>query len=353
KHLTFRRVVEVPETIINPNGNWDDESYLMHMEWTSEDQGYNYELTYGEEQHNNLSKTIFNDFFAERKINFQYNYTETIDDKEMVTDYRIEEQTAVIGGSWTNFNQPLYLQTNDENQPILPVLRVARALTLMGDVDLFGYSLLVTEGIADMLPAFDNIEGPNLFLLRTNYEYGSQKNIELAKNIEANLNNLDDVNSLSSELGVLIGANTRVTSEEFKAFWEREAAFWDFLGTYAEIGLILGAMGMIIIAARSVSERKREIGMMRSIGFSRREVMVSVALELSVVSVIGLIAGIITGILMSDSVFALIWRVPVVYPIDKFLIYILIVFGITVISAVLPGRNAARIPPSQALRYTG
>jgi ABC-type antimicrobial peptide transport system permease subunit len=86
-----------------------------------------------------------------------------------------------------------------------------------------------------------------------------------------------------------------------------------FLQIYVSFGLAIGAVGMGVISVRNVVERKREIGMMRAIGFPRKQVMLSVLLELVVLGIIGLVIGVINGLLVSVG-FANLQGNPVIIP---------------------------------------
>jgi putative ABC transport system permease protein len=109
---------------------------------------------------------------------------------------------------------------------------------------------------------------------------------------------------------------------------------------------------MGVIAVRNVSERKREIGMMRAIGFPRRQVILSVLLELVVLGIIGLIIGVINGLLVSVG-FANMQGVALVIPWEEIGVYLSIIVLIALGSGSLPAFAASRIPPAEALRYVG
>jgi predicted lysophospholipase L1 biosynthesis ABC-type transport system permease subunit len=208
--------------------------------------------------------------------------------------------------------------------------------------------------VAEKLSVFDYVKEPNLFLVKTsNGFFEDDLNQALALEIQTTLNDLDNPSSLSFRMGVLVGATTRLIHAEMAALWENEAAFWDFLATFASIGLVIGAAGMAIIAMRSVSERMREIGMMRAIGFSRSKVVYSIIIEMFFLGLFGLITGIINGLLMSYMFARNIFEVKMEIPYDVLGIYTGIILGVALLSAILPGVRASRIPPSQALRYTG
>ena len=126
----------------------------------------------------------------------------------------------------------------------------------------------------------------------------------------------------------------------------------NFLQIYVSFGLVIGALGMAIIAVRNVAERKREIGMMRAIGFPRGQVMFAVLLELFVLGIIGLIIGIVNGLLIGYGLSRL-SDTAVIVPWDTIAIYLGFITLVAVVAGALPGWFAARIPASEALRYVG
>jgi len=125
-----------------------------------------------------------------------------------------------------------------------------------------------------------------------------------------------------------------------------------FLQIYVSFGLAIGAVGMAVISVRNVAERKREIGMMRAIGFPRRQVMLSVLLELVVLGIIGLIIGIVDGLLVSLG-FANLQNVTLIIPWQQLGLYLSFIVLIALFAGSVPAYVASRIPPAEALRYVG
>ncbi|MHA2216846.1 MAG: ABC transporter permease [Candidatus Hodarchaeales archaeon] len=125
-----------------------------------------------------------------------------------------------------------------------------------------------------------------------------------------------------------------------------------FLQIYVNFGLIIGAVGMAVISVRNVAERKREIGMMRAIGFPRLQVMLAALLELLVLGFIGLIIGVVNGLLVNLG-FANMLDVPVIIPWATIGAYLSFITFIGLLAGAIPGWVASRIPAAEALRYVG
>jgi ABC-type antimicrobial peptide transport system permease subunit len=147
-------------------------------------------------------------------------------------------------------------------------------------------------------------------------------------------------------------ASSSLTYSRIESTLEMTDRIGSFLQIYVTFGLAIGAVGMGVISVRNVSERKREIGMMRAIGFPRAQVILSVLLELVVLGVIGLLIGIVNGLLVSVG-FANMQGVALVIPWEDIGLYLSLIVLIALGSGSLPALVASRIPPAEALRYVG
>jgi putative ABC transport system permease protein len=144
------------------------------------------------------------------------------------------------------------------------------------------------------------------------------------------------------------------TAEQFK---DNQAKI---LGTvlnilYALLGLsvIISLFGIVNTLVLSVFERTRELGMLRAVGMTRRQVRSMIRHESIVTALIGGALGITVGIFLavlttqalSDEgiVFAVPWTTLIVFVIAT------VIAGI--LAAVLPARRASRLNVLEALQY--
>ena len=130
-----------------------------------------------------------------------------------------------------------------------------------------------------------------------------------------------------------------------------------FLLVFALISLFVGAFIIYNTFSITVQQRARELGLLRALGASGRQVIGSVALEAIVVGVFSSVVGLVLGIAIVKPLELLFSAFGADLPsgslqIEPRTIIVSLLVGtvITFISAITPARRAARIPPIAALR---
>ena len=129
------------------------------------------------------------------------------------------------------------------------------------------------------------------------------------------------------------------------------------LQIFVGLGLAVGIAAMGIVAVRAVVERKREIGMIRAYGFTRRMVLKAFFLEYSFVSLLGIGIGAALGILIvynlsitpgaaaeGVSTFSIPWV--------NLLLILGVAYGLAMVAVAEPSLRASRMPPAEAVRPT-
>jgi putative ABC transport system permease protein len=119
------------------------------------------------------------------------------------------------------------------------------------------------------------------------------------------------------------------------------------------LAIIVSLFGIANTLALSIHERTRELGMLRAVGMSRRQVRRLIRYESVITALIGAVLGMILGL-----IFAALMSVPLAdqgfvlsYPVGQ-LVFILIIAGLAgVLAAIAPARRAARLDVLQALAY--
>jgi putative ABC transport system permease protein len=142
------------------------------------------------------------------------------------------------------------------------------------------------------------------------------------------------------------------TAEQFKD--DQRAQINSLLGLiYALLALsvIVSLFGIVNTLVLSITERTRELGMLRAIGTSRKQVKRMIRLEAVITALIGGILGVVMGVVLAVLVTRAIDDFSLSIPIVT-LIAVLIASGVAgVLAAILPARRAARLDVLQALAY--
>ena len=189
------------------------------------------------------------------------------------------------------------------------------------------------------------------YLIKTNLKIDDPELKVVANSIENFTNTNDQGYRLLADDNFFV-ASSKLIYSRIESTFEMTDRITSFLQIYVTFGLLIGAVSMGVISVRNVSERKREIGMMRAIGFPRRQVILSVLLELVVLGIIGLVIGVVNGLLISIG-FANMQSTPLIIPWEEIGLYLSIIVLIALGSGSLPAISASRIPPAEALRYVG
>jgi putative ABC transport system permease protein len=123
------------------------------------------------------------------------------------------------------------------------------------------------------------------------------------------------------------------------------------------LGLVVGVAALGVISARSVVERRQQIGVLRAIGFRRRMVQTSFLLESSFVALTSIVVGTVLGIAVAYNVVADAKRTPswesmtFHVPWLALAVIFLLVYGVALATTLVPARRGSRVYPAEALRY--
>ncbi|HSB86452.1 MAG TPA: ABC transporter permease, partial [Ilumatobacteraceae bacterium] len=165
--------------------------------------------------------------------------------------------------------------------------------------------------------------------------------------------NISDVVPAGTE--VLTGAE--ITKEDQASIKDDMSFFNVFLMVFAVIALFVGSFIIYNSFSILVAQRTKEMALMRAIGASRRQVTRSVLLEAGVVGLIASALGLAAGVGVAAGLKALLAGIGIDIPAGgvvltskTVIISAIAGLGVSIASAVLPARRAAKIPPIAAMR---
>jgi putative ABC transport system permease protein len=138
---------------------------------------------------------------------------------------------------------------------------------------------------------------------------------------------------------------------------ESTLGFWNKMKVYLRagavllpaIGLVVGGIVIMNIMLVAVAERTREIGIRKSLGARRRDILAQFLIESSTLSMIGAVTGILLGVVIAEGVTKFSFMPVNIVPWSIWLAVIMGA-GVGVCAGVYPALRAARLDPIAALR---
>jgi putative ABC transport system permease protein len=119
------------------------------------------------------------------------------------------------------------------------------------------------------------------------------------------------------------------------------------IGAITLLGAAVGLMNIMLV---SVTERTKEIGLVKAIGGRKGSIRMQFLYESIMISLLGAVFGSFLGILIGN-VFSLVLNTGFVFPWIWLFLGMAICTGVGILAGIYPSLKASRLNPIQALRY--
>jgi len=141
------------------------------------------------------------------------------------------------------------------------------------------------------------------------------------------------------------------TQEDVLSFWAKiSRVLYTALPLLVGVSLVVGGIVLMNIMLMAVAERTREIGIRKSLGARRRDILAQFLVEAATLSTTGAGLGILAGLALARIVQA-VSPLPMGVSPTSIVLGIALGVGVGVVSGVYPASRAARLDPIAALRY--
>lgn len=117
------------------------------------------------------------------------------------------------------------------------------------------------------------------------------------------------------------------------------------------LSVIVSLFGIVNTLVLTVFERTREIGMLRAIGMTRRQIRRMIRHESVITALIGGVLGIVLGIVLGALLVARVDFIDFTLPVGSLVAFTIATIVVGIVAAIFPARRAARLNPLEALQY--
>ena len=138
-------------------------------------------------------------------------------------------------------------------------------------------------------------------------------------------------------------------AEDLESLGQLSDALAALLTAVSLIALIVGSIGIMNIMLVTVTERTREIGILKSLGFTNWNVLFLFIVESIVLSVFGGLVGTGLGVVGAYGAQSLM-KLPIVFPVELIVVGFTVSVIVGLIAGVYPANKAAKMNPVEALR---
>jgi putative ABC transport system permease protein len=117
------------------------------------------------------------------------------------------------------------------------------------------------------------------------------------------------------------------------------------------LSVLVSVFGIVNALVLTVFERTRELGMLRAIGMTRRQVRRMIRHESVITSLIGAAIGLLLGLVLAALLISRVKEINFFTPWSQLVIFLIAAIIVGILAAIFPARRAAKLNPLEALQY--
>lgn len=136
-------------------------------------------------------------------------------------------------------------------------------------------------------------------------------------------------------------------------FQQANLQFFRLMQSYLALGLIVGIAGLGVVMVRAVRERRRDVGVLRSLGFLPYQVRRAFVLESGFVAFQGIVVGVILALVTASQLVAsdaFGEGIAFLVPWSEIAVLTAAALAASLLATAWPAQEASKIPPAVALR---
>jgi ABC-type antimicrobial peptide transport system permease subunit len=162
-----------------------------------------------------------------------------------------------------------------------------------------------------------------------------------------------DANAAALEASLADFPNSKVQTRE--EFIDNQisglSSVLNILYVLLALSILVSLFGIVNTLVLTVFERTREIGMLRAVGMTRRQVRRMIRHESVITALIGAFVGIVLGLILAGLLIAKVDFLVFSLPTGQLIIFAVAAVIVGILAAIFPARRAAKLNPLEALHY--
>jgi putative ABC transport system permease protein len=186
------------------------------------------------------------------------------------------------------------------------------------------------------------------------------------KTFDANYDEPKNIYTFVTMQGGVTEANTKALETQLAGFPNAKVADGDqfkkdqvsglksvlnVLYVLLALSVLVSVFGIVNVLVLTVFERTRELGMLRAIGMTRRQVRRMIRHESIITSLIGAVIGCVLGLVLASLLIGRVDEINFFTPWSQLVIFLIAAIIVGIIAAIFPARRAAKLNPLEALQY--
>ncbi len=185
---------------------------------------------------------------------------------------------------------------------------------------------------------------------------------EYIQEIDISVKDTDTINQTIEDVEILLRDRHNLEEGEDNDFITQ--SFQDMLSTVqtitnlltvmvaaiSAISLVVGGVGVMNIMFVSVTERTREIGLLKAIGAKDKDILIQFLIEAIVMTSFGGIIGILLGVSIALAI-SIVVGIPFVVSGLSIIAAVGVSMGVGIVFGIYPAKRAASLSPIDALKY--
>jgi putative ABC transport system permease protein len=158
-------------------------------------------------------------------------------------------------------------------------------------------------------------------------------------------------NTLNSALSGFPDAKLQTKSQFIDNQLQGLTTLLNLLYVLLSLSIVVSLFGIVNTLVLTVFERTRELGMLRAVGMSRRQVRRMIRHESVITALLGAAFGIPLGVLLAALIGAAIGFGTFTVPVATLIVFVIAAVIAGLIAAIWPARRAGRLNVLEALQY--